>query len=227
MFIGHYGPAIYDVLRSNKIKLWQAFLAVQAMDIVFAILALFGVEGGATVRDGALVFNIPWSHSFVSALVIAFLAAAIYRLIYRGNKGSARGFWIIAGLAFSHWVLDLLVHRPDLPWYPGGTSFLGFSLWDYAWLSFGLEVILLGAAVAWWLAKSSGPLWTSIVAWVFVAAVSVLHFGSITRATLDLQAGTLDLAAMPDGIMLSVTMFIFFFGAAGIIGWLESKRAYN
>ena len=94
MFIGHYGPAVYDVVRSGKVKLWHAFLAVQAIDIVFCILVLLGLEGGSSIRDGQLVFDIDYSHSFVGAILIAFLAAGIYRVTHRGEKGSMRGFWI-------------------------------------------------------------------------------------------------------------------------------------
>lgn len=227
MFIGHYGPAVYDVLRSGKVKLWQAFLAVQAMDIVFCLLALFGIEGGASVVNGQLLFNIPWSHSFVSAIIIAFIAASIYRLIYRGDRGSIRGYWTIWLLSFSHWPLDWLVHRPDLPFYPGSDWMMGLSLWDYAWPTFVLELALLGGAVAFWLLKTTGPRWTTIGAWVFVAMLAVVHFFSITKTTLDLQAGTLDLAALPSGVPFAVSGLLFFVLVAGVIGWLERKRAYN
>lgn len=226
MFIGHYGPAVFDVLRSGKVKLWHAFLAVQAMDIVFCILALFGLEGAASLVDGNLVFDIPWSHSFVGAIFIAFIAASIYRLSYRGERGSMRGFWIIAALAFSHWVLDLLVHRPDLPFYPGSTFMMGFGLWDYAWASYIVEVLLLGTAIAWWLAKTTGPRWTTVAAWLFVTVLCVLQFFSITKTTLDQQAGTLDLAALPSGVPFAVSGLIFFVGAAALIGWLEGKRSF-
>lgn len=227
MFIGHYGPAVYDVLRSGKVKLWHAFLAVQAMDIVFCLFALVGMEGAASVVNGDLVFNIPWSHSFVSAIVIAFLVASIYSLTHRGDRGSKRGYWTMWLLAFSHWPLDWLVHRPDLPIYPGGDLMMGLSLWDYAWPTYILEVGLLSAAIAFWLIKTKGPKWTTIGAWVFVALLAVVQFFSITKTTLDQQAGTLDLAAMPSGVPFAVSGLIFYLFVATLIGWLESKRTYR
>lgn len=227
MFIGHYGPAVYDVLRSGKVKLWQAFLAVQAMDIVFCLFALAGLEGAASVIDGDLVFNIPWSHSFVSAIVIAFIAASIYRLIYRGDRGSTRGYWTIWLLAFSHWPLDWLVHRPDLPFYPGGELMMGLSLWDFAWPTYGLEVLLLGGAIAFWLVKTTGPRWTAIGAWLLVALLCVVQFFSITKTTLDQQAGTLDVSALPSGVPFAISGLIFYFFVASVVGWLESKRTYS
>ncbi|MEM7729500.1 MAG: hypothetical protein AAF311_09525 [Pseudomonadota bacterium] len=227
MFIGHYGPAVYDVVRSGKVKLWQAFLAVQAIDIVFCVLALLGLEGAASLRDGALVFEIDFSHSFVGAVLIAFAAAGLYRATNRGENGSMRGFWIIFVLAFSHWPLDWLVHRPDLVWVPGSETYLGLGLWDYAWPTYMLEVLLLGTAVAFWMVKTAGPRWTMVAAWATVALISVVHFFSITEVTLELQSGTLDVAALPSGVPFAISGLVFFIGFAAWIGWLESKRTYS
>lgn len=227
MFIGHYGPAVYDVLRSGKIKLWQAFLAVQAMDIVFCLFAFAGIEGAARLVDGDLVFNIPWSHSLVSAVIIAFAAGFLYRLTQRGDRGSRRGYWTIWLLAFSHWPLDWLVHRPDLPIYPGGDLMMGLSLWDFAWPTYGLEVLLLGAAIAFWLFNTTGPRWTAIGAWLLVALLCTVQFFSITKTTLDQQAGTLDVSALPSGAPFAISGLIFYVFVASVVGWLESKRAYN
>lgn len=227
MFIGHYGPAVYDVLRTGKVKLWQAFLAVQAMDIVFCLLALFGIEGAASVVDGNLVFDIPWSHSLVSAIVIAFLVASIYRLTHRGKRGSMRGYWTMWLLAFSHWPLDWLVHRPDLPIYPGGEMMMGLSLWDFAWPTYGLEVLLLGGAIAFWLVKTKGPRWTAICAWLLVALLCAVQYFSITKTTLDQQAGLLDVTALPSGVPFAVSGLAFYIFVANVIGWLENKRSYR
>lgn len=227
MFIGHYGPAVYDVVRSGKVKLWQAFLAVQAMDIAFCLLVPFGLEGAASIVDGQLVFDIDYSHSFVGAIFIAFAAAGIYRLTNRGDKGSMRGFWIIFALAFSHWPLDWIVHRPDLVWVPGSDWKMGLGLWNYAWPSYGLEVLLLGTAVAFWLAKTSGPRWTMIAAWLTVALLCVVHFFSITKTTLDLQAGTLDVSTLPTGLPFAISGLVFFVGIAAWIGFLERRRTHN
>ena len=227
MFIGHYGPAVYDVVRSGKVKLWQAFLAVQAMDIVFCLLVPFGLEGAASLRNGALVFDIDFSHSFVGAMIIAFAAAGLYRFTNRGDQGSMKGFWIIFGLALSHWFLDLLVHRPDMSWAPGVGPYMGFSLWDYAWLSYVIEVLLLGLAIGWWMAKTTGPRWTTIAAWATVAMLCIVQFTTMTRTTLELQAGTLDLSTLPSGIPFAISGLVFFIGLAAWSGWIESKREFE
>ena len=225
MFIGHYGPAVYDVLRSGKVRLWQAFLAVQAIDVVFCLLALFGVEGAVSLVDGNLVFDIPWSHSLISAVIIASVTASIFHLLT--GRTSMKGYWIMWLLAFSHWPLDWLVHRPDLPLYPGADWMMGLSLWNFAWPAYIVEVALLATAIGLWLSKTTGSRWTSLAAWIFVGLLAMLQFFSITKPTLDLQAGTLDLAALPSAVPVAISGLLFYAIAAGFIGWLESRRRYN
>ena len=80
MFMGHYGPAVWDAQRGKGeplIALWQAFLAVQAVDIVFAVLAIVGVEG-TVMKNGQPFFDIPWSHSLLTSLLISLFRRRIY-----------------------------------------------------------------------------------------------------------------------------------------------------
>lgn len=224
MFIGHYGPAVWDTQRGHNapiIKLWQGFLAVQAMDIVTGFLVLLGVEGTRMV-DGMPLFHIPWSHSLVGAIFIALVAGLIFKTL-KPSTGK-RGFWVVAILAFSHWPLDLLVHRPDLLLYPGATNPMGFSLWNFAWPSFLVEVLLLGGALAWWLRVSSGPRWTVFATAILFALMSAVHFGAITMVTLQVQAGTFDPSSQPQGPIAGVVMLTMFVVITALIGWIERYR---
>ena len=224
MFVGHYGPAVWDTQRGHGapiVTLWQGFLAVQAVDYVTMILGIFGVEGPIW-RDGAPFLDIAWSHSLVGSLLISLAAGALFKAL----KPSAgwRGFSVVAALAFSHWLLDLVVHRPDLPILPGGTDYLGLGLWDYAWPSYLLEVGLLGTAIAWWLSVTRGPRWTVLASWVLVAVLAVLQFAVITAPTLAMRAGTLSEADVPRGAGQSVLGLVVFSLVALAIWAIERKR---
>ncbi len=224
MFIGHYGPAIWDTQRGHAaplIKLWQGFLAVQAMDVTAGLLTIFGLEGTAIV-GGAPVFHVPWSHSLIGAIVIALIAGLIFNALK--PKSGMRGFWVIALLAFSHWPLDLLVHRPDLLLYPGASNPMGFSLWDYAWPSFWAEVLLLGGALAWWLRVTKGPSWTVLATVFLLLFMSSLHYVAITLVTLQVQAGTFDPSHQPQGAIAGVIMLTILFVITALIGWIERYR---
>ncbi len=222
MFIGHYGPAVWDAHRTNGVRLWHGFLAVQAIDIVFCVLAIIGLEGGTLDGAHPLAFYVPYSHSLVGAVVIAVGVTGLYRLI-RPAAGM-RAAVIMGALAFSHWPLDLIVHRPDLPIMPGGDTLLGFGLWDLPWVAYCLEVLLLGGMIAWWLAVTRGPTWTAIAACVMVAVMAALQFASIVQPTLQVQAGTFDPASLPDPVIFGISGLIFFILIAGVVALIERKR---
>ena len=221
MFIGHYGPAVWDAHRADGVRLWHGILAVQLVDIVTMGLTLLGVEGNPVGPDmHPLAFDIPYSHSLVGSLAIAGLGALGYRLLRPG--AGTKAALIIGALVFSHWVLDLVVHRPDMPILPGGDTLLGLGLWNHAWPAYILEVVLLGGMVAWWLSVTKGPLWTSVVAWVVVAVLSMLQFMVMTAPTLAFQ----DTGAVPPpaGTAGAVQGLVVFFALAGVFAWLERKR---
>lgn len=224
MFIGHYGPAVWDTQRGHGvplITLWQGFVAVQAMDFTAGILTLFGLEGTRMVNDAPFL-HIPWSHSLLGALIIAVLTGLIFRAL-KPSIGKKR-FWVVTLLAFSHWPLDLLVHRPDLPVYPGGDYLMGFSLWDFAWPSYAAEVLLLGAALAWWLKVTRGPNWTAIATIGLFILMCALHYMAITMVTLQVQSGRFDPATQPQGVMAGVVMISVLAIFTLLIAVIERKR---
>lgn len=225
MFMGHYGPAVWDTQRGKGqplIALWQAFLAVQAVDIVFACLALFGIEG-TVMKNGQPFFDIPWSHSLLTSLVISALAGGLFRLL----KPSAgmKGFWVMTALAFSHWVMDFIVHRPDLPIYPGGELYLGLGLWNFPWTAFALEIGLLLIGFIYWLrvTKPRSVVYTIAPLLLFVFMVAVQFF-FITKPGLELQAGTFDIASQPQGLALGVSALFAFGLLTALVALIERGR---
>ncbi len=226
MFVGHYGPAVWDTQRGKGvplIKVWQGFLAVQAMDILCGILIILGIEGNATLVDGVTLFDIPWSHSLVTSLILAVCVGALFRVLK--PSAGARGFWVIAGLVFSHWVLDLIVHRPDLALYPGSDVMMGFGLWNLPYIAFILEMALLGAALAFWqkvtTAKSKAyniGLWAAFLFMGFLQVIFVLQPG------LQVKAGTFAQSPGPEGPIAGVLFLTAFGTLAGIIALIERGR---
>jgi hypothetical protein len=84
-----------------------------------------------------------YSHSFVGAALIAIAAGLLARWAW-GNRAGV----VLGGVVFSHWVLDLLVHRPDLPIFPGNLGnlpMLGFGLWRAPAISAVIELALVVA----------------------------------------------------------------------------------
>ena len=149
MFVGHYGVSFATKKVDASIPLWVLFLAVQWLDVVWAPLVLLGIEKvrivpGFTATNPLDLYYMPYTHSLVAALVWSAAAAGAYHLLRRTTTRTS----FLVGLAvFSHWILDFVVHRPDLPLYDN-TAKVGLGLWDHRALAFGLEAALLLGGMA-------------------------------------------------------------------------------
>jgi membrane-bound metal-dependent hydrolase YbcI (DUF457 family) len=145
MFIGHYGPSFAIKSIRPAIPLWLLFIAVQVVDVAWAVLVLLGIEKvrivpGITVSNPLDLYYMPYTHSLVAAILWSVAIAGLARFLPGVTTRSA-AVWV--GIAvFSHWVLDLLVHRPDLPLYDD-TMKIGLGLWNYPAVALALEAALL------------------------------------------------------------------------------------
>jgi hypothetical protein len=146
MFAGHFGLAAMVKSRERQVPLWALMVATQLLDIMFLVLVPLGVEGfrsvpGTSGGYGNFIFTADYTHSLVGALGIS-VAAMLVTMIWWGRRNGL----IIGAVVFSHWILDLLVHRGDLPVLPGNAGSLprlGLGLWNVPWLSVGLELVLV------------------------------------------------------------------------------------
>jgi len=225
MFMGHYAPAIFDTQRGQGrvlVPVWMAFVAVQFMDIVFALLAMAGIEGETRMIGGEPYFTIPYSHSLLTALGWAVVGGLIFKFI-RPNSG-VKGFWVVFGLVFSHWILDLIVHRPDLPLWPGSTTEFGLRVWNWPYLAFILEMGLLLAAFLYWVRVTTGPRSGLLGLFGLFLLMGCLQFTFITIPGVHVQAGIFDPAAGPQGVTLGVLMLVTYAGLAAAIAWVERRR---
>ena len=150
MFVGHYGVSFITKRADPSIPLWVLFLAVQWLDVMWAPLVLLGIEKvrivpGFTATNPLDLYYMPYTHGLIAALLWSAVAAGAYRLVRRAAVRSS----ILVGLAvFSHWVLDFVVHRADLPLYDN-TAKVGLGLWNYPTVAFALEAaFLFGGIVA-------------------------------------------------------------------------------
>ncbi|MFT6868245.1 MAG: membrane-bound metal-dependent hydrolase YbcI (DUF457 family) [Cyclobacteriaceae bacterium] len=132
MFIGHFAVGLASKKISNSLSLAMMFIAVQFLDIIWPIFVLLGIE---TVRIEEGITKLtpldftyyPYSHSLLMAIVWGLVLGLIYFLVTRNRQNSL----IVGVLVLSHWVLDLLVHRPDLPLSPFSEYKVGFGMWNY------------------------------------------------------------------------------------------------
>lgn len=131
MFLGHYGVALAAKRVAPRSSLGTLILAAQWADELWPVLLLTGAEQ-VRVAPGLMAANsldfvsYPYTHSLL--MLVAW--GALFCGLYFAARRYVRGAWVVGGAVVSHWLLDLVVHRPDLPLWPGSPVKAGFGLWN-------------------------------------------------------------------------------------------------
>lgn len=147
MFIGHYGIGLAGKKPGPEISLGTLFLASQWLDLLWPLMLIFNLEHVSIVPGNTKMVPLdfdyyPFSHSLVFVLVWSFLFGGFYYMF----RGSKRNSLILGLLVLSHWILDLFVHKPDLPLFPSGPM-EGFGLWNFPVIAIPLESLIFAAGV--------------------------------------------------------------------------------
>ena len=171
MFVGHYAAAFAAKAIEPKAPLWTLAAGCQLIDIGWSGLIMAGVEHAGidpTLQGSTLVlYDMPYTHSLPAVLAWSLGAALLVKLLLRLPLLAS----VMVGLSvFSHWVLDFLVHRPDLELWPGGAK-VGLGWWNYAVPEQALEIGLVAICGGAWIAarKTQGR-----SAWPALALMSFL-----------------------------------------------------
>lgn len=149
MFIGHFALAFGAKKVAPSVSLGTLFLAAQLADLVWPVLVLLGIET-VRVHPGITAFtplefvHYPYSHSLVALLGWSVVFAGTYLSVRRASLAAAL---TIVVLVLSHWVLDVVSHRPDMPVTIGGPERLGLGLWNSVPASIVVEVLLFVVGV--------------------------------------------------------------------------------
>ena len=181
MFIGHFAIGFGSKAFARKLSLGSLFLAAQFVDLLWPILLLLGIEH-VRIVPGITKFtpldfeSYPLSHSLLLVIGWAILFAVIYWFSQRYIKGA-----IVLGLCVvSHWFLDLIVHRPDLPLYPGNSPLFGFGLWNYSIGTVFLEEILFLLGVLFYIRTTKALDKIGIFGlWSLVGILVIIYIGNI------------------------------------------------
>jgi len=148
MFIGHFAVALAAKPAAPSVSLGTLFLACEWVDLVWPVFLLAGLER-VEIRPGITAFtpldfvHYPWTHSLVMSAVWAAAFGLLYLLV-RHNRNAALA---VAAVVLSHWFLDLVAHRPDLPLAPGSDARWGLGLWNSVPATVVLEAGLFLAAL--------------------------------------------------------------------------------
>ena len=148
MFIGHYALGLAAKRAAPRTSLGNLVIAPTLADLLWPIFLLLGLEHVHAVPNSNSFLvgwydDYPYSHSLLMLLVWG----AVFGYLYRARTGDKRGALVIGLLVVSHWVLDVITHRPDMPIYPGGPE-VGLGLWNSPTATIVVEALMLLFGIA-------------------------------------------------------------------------------
>jgi len=217
MFVGHYAASLTLKSFEKRVSLGVLFLAVQFVDILFFPFVLAGIERMNIVENFTQSTHfeleyMPFTHGLLSSVLWAVAAYAVFRWVVVKKQSVAV---VVALAVFSHWLLDLPVHTPDLPLWSDTSPKFGFGLWNNAIATYLLEAALLLFAL--WMYLRSTKATTAVGKYgmiVFVGVLLLINVSNIFGAPMvDTKIG------------LSIFALSSYFLFAAVAFWLDSKRS--
>ena len=173
MFIGHFAVGFAAKKAAPQVSLGWLIAGAQLVDMVWPVLVLTGLERvridpGNTVFTPLNFVSYPITHSLVGGCLWAILFAGAYWLRSRDRSGAG----ILAGCVLSHWALDVVTHRADMPVLPSGPK-IGLGLWNHFAATMIVELCLFAAC-----------LWLCVqvihrrALWIFAAVLLAIYLAS-------------------------------------------------
>jgi membrane-bound metal-dependent hydrolase YbcI (DUF457 family) len=180
MFLGHFAVGLAAKRFAPRASLGALIAAPLLLDLLWPFFLLTGwervrIEPGNTAFTPLAFIHYPWTHSLLATFGWAILYTLLYFFLTKYRTGAV---YIFIGV-LSHWFLDAVVHRPDLPLYPDGETLIGLGLWNSPAATIGIESALFIAGV--WLYRSTTRAADKIGSygfWAFVAFLVLIYIGN-------------------------------------------------
>jgi len=155
MFIGHFALGFAAKRVTPRVSLAVLGAATQIADLLWPIFLAAGIEQvridpGNTAVTPLDFVSYPYSHSL--AMLIVWGVVFAYLVV---GSGFSRSYIVLTLLVVSHWFLDWITHRPDMPLYPGGARF-GLGLWNSVGATVAIETAMYAFGL-WIYVRSTQP----------------------------------------------------------------------
>lgn len=205
MFVGHLGVGLLAKRAETRVSLGTWMFAVMLADFVVFPLLILGVES----FDGGRGTSIPYSHS----LLMDTIWAALFALAWYGLHQYRRGAWLLFGAVLSHWFLDVVSHRPDMPLAPGVPTVLGLGLWNSLPATLAIEGGFWLLAIVLYVRATRPARRAGIYGfWIGAALLTLSWYSNITKGM------------EPNPVKAGVGGLIFFSLMVGWAYWMNRAR---
>lgn len=205
MFIGHLALGLAAKRVTPRVSLGMLMLASQWADTIWPVFLALGLEQvridpGNTAFTPLDFVSYPYSHSLAALVVWGLLVGGAYR----GIAGGRRTVWVLSALVVSHWGLDYITHRPDMPLYPGSARY-GLGLWNSIPGTVAVEGVMFAAGLLIYMRTTRAR--DAVGRWGFLSLIAVL----LTAYLLNIVSGP-----PPSTGILAVSAIV---GAAVLTTW--------
>jgi membrane-bound metal-dependent hydrolase YbcI (DUF457 family) len=197
VFLGHIAVGLAGKRFAPRASLGTLLFAPMFLDLLWPVFLLLGwekvrVDPGNTAFTPLDFESYPWSHSLHMTLFWAGLVGVVYRAITRDTRGA---IWVGSAVA-SHWVMDWITHRPDLPLWPGGIR-VGLGLWNSVAATVIVELVLFVVGL-WLYLRVTRPRGGRgrLSLWSLIVAVSLVFFSNLAPLPAGTGQRTIALMAM-------------------------------
>lgn len=219
MFIGHFGIGLALKRADRTLSLGLLFIAVQLSDLIYGVTLLTGIEkisiiSGTNPLTSAQYNFFPYSHSLVATLILAGLVALILLVVpFKIGLSKSRTALVMATAVMSHFVLDVIVHNPDIDLLGNGVYKIGLGLWNYPIASYVVEALLLITGL-----------------WIYLKSTKAKNFSGkyglpILSVILLILNGVNTFVLYPTNVEnFAVTMLVVYLATIIIAFWLDPKR---
>jgi len=202
MFIGHYALGLAAKRVTPGVSLGVLFASAQFADILWPFLLAAGlehvqIEPGNTAFTPLNFVSYPYSHSLALLIVWGLALGWIF------GGGQRRNLAIIAALVVSHWGLDFIMHRPDMPLYPGGPKY-GLGVWNSIALTVAIELPMYIAGV--WIYLRATRARDGIGRWgllLLIAMLLLIYVGDALSSEAPPSVGALTAVAATGGVLFT------------------------
>jgi hypothetical protein len=202
MFIGHFGVALGAKRLVPTVSLGTLIFAAEFLDLIWPIFLLLGLEHvriapGITKVSPFDFYDYPISHSLITVLGWSIVVGGVH-FVLRRNRSAA----IMLGIAvLSHWVLDFVTHRPDLPLWPAGPK-VGLGIWNSWTASIATETFVFAAGLLMYIRKTRSR--DRVGEYAFWSLATFLVLGWISSLVAGAPPSTAALAW--GGLTISLTV---------------------